>query len=370
LVVDDQEPNRELLRDLLEADGHEVLEAADGLEALRLATDRQPDVVLLDVNMPRMDGFEVARRLKAEPRTAAIPLLLVTALRDREQRLEGIAAGANDYLTKPVDRADLSLRTRNAIRMRHISTELEAQYRRLQEFEQLRDDLVHLIVHDLRSPLSAILAYLQLIKLDAGDQLNPEVAESINEANKVAVTMSEMVSDLLDVSRLEAGQMPLTPTEVDFSALILEAMASVRSAAQRVEVRFEPPPQPVRVFCDQAVMKRVIANLVANAVKFTHGPGEVRVRLTADPVGVTLEVTDNGPGIPAPYQQKIFEKFGQVEATRQGGQRSSGLGLTFCKLSVEAHGGRIGVESEVGKGSTFWFTLPRTRPGGLDGGRG
>jgi len=109
-------------------------------------------------------------------------------------------------------------------------------------------------------------------------------------------------------------------------------------------------------------MRRVIANLVANAIKFTAERGEVRVGVAADPAGVTLTVTDAGPGIPAAYHQKIFEKFGQVEATRQGAQRSSGLGLTFCKLAVEAHGGRIGVESEIGKGSTFWFTLPQTGP--------
>lgn len=362
LVVDDQEPNRLLLRELLEAQGHVVTEATNGLDALQQATDCAPDVVLLDVNMPGLDGFEVCRRLKANPRTAALPVLLVTALAHREQRLEGIAAGANDYLTKPIDTADLVLRVRNAIGVRRLHVEVETQYQRLQELEQLRDSLVHMLVHDLRSPLTAIRAYLDLIRLDAADHLSPDLTESIDEASKTAARMTEMVSDLIDVSRFEAGAFPLTRTEVDLGAVTAEALASVGAGAQRVPVAFAPPPQPVRAFCDSGVVRRVIANLVANALKFTPDTGRVRVHVEANGPGAKLSVVDTGSGIPPEYRDKIFEKFGQVEAARQGGTRSSGLGLTFCKLAVEAHGGRIGVESEVGKGSTFWFTLPAQTP--------
>src|SRR5712692_332514 len=358
LVVDDQEPNRLLLRDLLEAQGHVVTEAADGPEALERVREHPPDVVLLDVNMPGLDGFEVCRRLKADPRTAAIPVLLVTALAHREQRLEGIAAGANDYLTKPIDTADLVLRVRNAIGVRRLHVEVETQYQRLQELEQQRDSLVHMLVHDLRSPLTAIRAYLDLIRLDAGDNLSPDLTESINEASKTAARMTEMVSDLIDVSRFEAGALPLTPSEVDLGALIAEALASVGAGAQPVKVAFEPPPQPVRAYCDGDVVRRVIANLVANALKFTPANGSVRVHVEANSAGAKVSVADTGSGIPPEYREKIFEKFGQVEAARQGVTHSSGLGLTFCKLAVEAHGGRIGVESEVGKGSEFWFSLP------------
>ena len=360
LIVDDQEPNRLLLKDLLEAQGHEVIEAADGAEALQQVTARMPDVVLLDVGMPGMDGFEVCRRLKADPSTASIPVLLVTALSQRDQRLLGIGAGANDYITKPVDKSDLSLRVRNAVRMRQLYVEVEAQYRRLEKLELLRDSLVHMIVHDLRSPLTGIRAYLDLLKLDGMDKLDPEMTESIDEARKVAVEMTDMVSDLLDVSRLEAGQMPLELSPVDLGALAAQAVGAFGGggAAQRVTLRVEAPVERLRVACDAGVIRRVIVNLVGNAVKFTPASGRIELTVQGDGAEARVSVSDTGPGIPAEYHEKIFEKFGQVELARKGTKHSSGLGLTFCKFAVEAHGGRIGMESAIGRGSTFWFTLP------------
>jgi signal transduction histidine kinase len=358
LIVDDQEANRLLLRDLLESQGHEVAEAVDGVEALQRVADAAPDVVLLDVGMPGIDGFEVCRRLKANPATATIPVLLVSALSQRDQRLLGIGAGANDYITKPIDKSDLGLRVRNAIRMRQLYMEIEEQYRRLEKLELLRDSLVHMIVHDLRSPLAAIRAYLDLMKMDGEGTLGPEMTESIDEARKVAVDMTEMVSDLLDVSRLEAGKMPLELSQVDLGALATEVAAAIGQATHRVAVRVEASAEYARVHGDASVIRRVINNLVGNAVKFSPASSQVVLLVQGNGAEARVSVSDRGPGIPPEYHEKIFEKFGQVEAARQGTKHSSGLGLTFCKFAVEAHGGRIGLESAVGRGSTFWFVLP------------
>jgi signal transduction histidine kinase len=366
LIVDDQEANRLLLRDLLESQGHEVAEAVDGVEALRRVADAAPDVVLLDVGMPGIDGFEVCRRLKADPATATIPVLLVTALSQRDQRLLGIGAGANDYITKPIDKSDLSLRVRNAIRMRQLYVEIEGQYRRLEKLELLRDSLVHMIVHDLRSPLAGIRAYLDLMKMDGEGKLEPEMAESIDEARKVAVDMTEMVSDLLDVSRLEAGQMPLELSQIDLGALATEVAAMVGRASHRVSVRMEASAEQARIIGDASVIRRVVTNLVGNAVKFSPTSSQIVLRVQGSDTEAKVSVTDRGPGIAPEFHEKIFEKFGQVEAARQGTKHSSGLGLTFCKFAVEAHGGRIGLESVVGRGSTFWFVLPVHGPPALE----
>lgn len=358
LIVDDQEANRLLLRDLLESQGHEVAEAVDGVEALARVADTTPDVVLLDVGMPGIDGFEVCRRLKADPATATIPVLLVTALNQRDQRLLGIGAGANDYITKPIDKSDLSLRVRNAIRMHQLYAEIEVQYRRLEKLELLRDSLVHMIVHDLRSPLAGIRAYLDLMKMDGEGKLEPEMTQSIDEARKVAVDMTEMVSDLLDVSRLESGRMPLEVSQVDLAALATEVAAATGRATHRVTVRVEASAEQARIIGDPSVIRRVVTNLVGNAVKFSPTSSQIVVLVQGNGTEAKVSVSDRGPGIAAAYHEKIFEKFGQVEAASQGHKHSSGLGLTFCKFAVEAHGGRIGVESVVGRGSTFWFALP------------
>jgi signal transduction histidine kinase len=361
LVVDDQDANRLLMRDLLESQGHEVLEATDGTEALRRVGEAMPDVVLLDIGMPGMDGFEVCRRLKADPVTASIPVLLVTAMTQRDQRLLGIGAGANDYITKPVDRSDLSLRVGNAIRMRHLYLEVEAQYRQLEKLELLRDSLVHMIVHDLRSPLAGIRAYLDLVKMDGAGKLDLELTQSIDAARKVAVEMTDMVSDLLDVSRLEVGKMPLELAPADMGGLVVEAVAAA-GASPRVRIRVEPPADKLRVVCDAGVIRRVLTNLVGNAVKFTPSSGQIAVSARGNGSEVKVEVVDTGPGIPPEYHQKVFEKYGQVEAARHGAKHSTGLGLTFCKLAVEAHGGQVGLESAVGTGSTFWIALPVRGP--------
>jgi signal transduction histidine kinase len=362
LVVDDQDPNRLLLRDLLEAQGHEVIEAVDGSEALQQVATMSPDVVLLDIGMPGMDGFEVCRRIKAEPSTASIPVLLVTALSQRDQRLLGMAAGANDYITKPIDKSDLTLRVRNAVRMHQLYVEVEQQYRRLERLELLRDSLVHMIVHDLRSPLAGIRAYLDLLKLDGAGRLDHDMTQSIDEARKVAVEMTEMVSDLLDVSRLEAGKMPLELALTDVGIIATDAVTGIGAAARRVSLQLEHGPERLRAMIDPSVIRRVIANLVGNAIKFTPASGHIRVAVQGGDGSVRVSVSDSGPGIALEFHDKIFEKFGQVEAARQGTKHSSGLGLTFCKFAVEAHGGAIGVESVVGQGSTFWFVVPLQGP--------
>jgi signal transduction histidine kinase len=361
LIVDDEARNRELLHDLLELEGHVILEATGGQEAIDLLGTEPADVVLLDVNMPVMDGFEATRRLRANPRTASLPILLVTALAEREQRLRGIAAGANDYVVKPIDGQDLRLRVRNALHLSRLHTELAARYDELAQLENLRDSLVHMIVHDLRSPLTGLIAYLQLIELDLGAAgAAPELLQSIGEARVVALNLGDMITNVLDVSRLEAGAMPLAVEPFEVGEIIAAAVAGVGGVALRGRIEVRNGSAPVTVHGDRILLRRVIVNLLANALKFSpkDEPVVVSIRPTAD--AVTIVVTDRGQGVPAEYRDVIFEKFGQLAAVENRSVPSTGLGLAFCKLAVTAHGGSIGVDSEIGNGSSFWVTLPLT----------
>jgi two-component system, sensor histidine kinase and response regulator len=362
LVVDDKEPNRVLLRDLLEAQGHQVTEAGDGEQAMDAVTATAPDVILLDVRLPKMDGFEVCRRLKADARTAPIPILLITALTDRRDRLTGIEAGANDFLTKPIDTQDVTLRVGNALYTKRLYDQLADNYQRLRALEALREDLTHMIVHDLRTPLTSVIAGMQTVEMSG--ELNPRQQNYLQLALIGGQTLLGMINDLLDISKMEDGSLRLQYQDLAATELVERALTEIEPLAQRKSlalVRDFPARSPI-LSGDEEKLRRTLVNLLGNAVRFTPRGGTITtsVRPGAGEQTAIFGVRDTGEGIPRAAFERIFEKFGQVEMGPAGQSLSTGLGLTFCKMVVEAHGGRIGVESELGRGSTFSFTIPIT----------
>ena len=379
LVVDDEKPISHMLERSLSAAGYDVEVSHRGSDALARIRKHPPDLMLLDVMMPEMDGYEVCRIVKGDPRTAIIPIIMVTALADRKERHEGMAAGADDYLTKPIDPIDLVLRVGNAVRMKALYDDLQRSYGQLSDLEALRDHLVHLIVHDMRTPLQGILGYLQLLEIQASKKQK----QYLRQAQESGELLTRLTDDLLSVHQIENGQIELRRTTATVGELWGEARSALTSTAtmQGVEMVSSIPPEDFTLSVDRDLIRRVLLNLVGNALKYTPRGGRIRVsarevkrvgkglpgslpvvRATDEqPPGswVVISVQDTGPGIPKDYYEKIFEKFGVVEAMQVGARRSTGLGLTFCKLAVEAHGGRIGVKSEVAQGCTFWFALPR-----------
>lgn len=287
-----------------------------------------------------------------------IPVLIVSALSEKEQRLQGIEAGANDYLTKPIDPRDVLLRVRNAYYAKRLYDQVQEDLAKLRDLELLRDNLTNMIVHDMRSPLMGITGYLDILETRAGEKLNPDDLTILRDARSSGMVLVGMVNSLLDISRLEQGKMPLNATKPDIDGLIQDALDSLGSLAKQVSIIYQKQSKPVLVCCDAGLVTRVIANLLGNAIKFTQVGKKVAVSVERNGDGVKVSVADTGHGIPREYHKKIFEKFGQVDIQQQKKMYSTGLGLTFCKLAIEAHGGKIGVESEVDKGSTFWFSLP------------
>jgi len=222
---------------------------------------------------------------------------------------------------------------------------------------QTRDDLTHMIVHDLRSPLTTVTGYVDALEQMASDKLNPDEAMCVAEAKRGAVDMRDMITTLLDVSRLEAGEMPLRLQDYNLAEIAREAANRFTPVLRGRTLRCEVPAEPVSVSCDGHVIRRILENLISNALKFTKSTGTIRVRVQSNAAAATLSVSDDGEGIPREQHKHVFEKFGQTDS---GGKHrhSTGLGLAFCRLAVEAHHGKIGLASEPGKGSTFWFTLP------------
>jgi PAS domain S-box-containing protein len=223
----------------------------------------------------------------------------------------------------------------------------------LRQLERLRDDLVHMIVHDMRSPLAVLILRLEQLRSRVG----PGPDRIVDGAVRSAMALSQMANALLDVSRLEEGKMPLERAPCDLSRLVTEVCNGVvpLEAGRVIEVDC---PAPVTLACDGGLVRRVIENLVSNGIKHTPGGGVLRLSARAVPGRARISVQDQGPGVPVEARQRIFEKFGTVAARRDDSYHSAGLGLAFCKLAVEAHGGAIGVDSVEPHGSLFWVELP------------
>jgi len=364
LVVDDMPTNLQLLEGMLKKHGYDVRPFAKGSLALAAAKNDPPDLILLDVNMPEMDGYEVCRVLKSSEKLSGIPVIFISALGDTLDKVKAFEAGGVDYVTKPFHFQEVRARIETHLRLRRLQDELKEQNlqleqtcKQLRELEVLRDNLTHMIVHDLRSPLSGVKGYLELIRAEEA-KLSEEHRDYIGRALSSTSVLLKMIQDLLDVSRLEARKMPLEIRETDLGAVARQASESLGALTRRHKVVLDLPRDPVVASCDPQVIERVVANLLGNALKFAPSDGEIQVTVAREPREARVSVRDCGPGIPPEYHQRIFEKFGQVQMRDTERGASAGLGLTFCKLAVEAHHGQIGVESNVGLGSTFWFTLP------------
>ncbi len=359
LMVDDTPSNLELLSVMLKGRGYKMRAAVSGELALQAARNDPPDLILLDINMPEMNGYEVCEKLKAEEKLKDIPVIFLSALSETMDKVKAFGAGGVDYVTKPFQFEEVEARVETHLEMRRQKLRLQEAYDKLSALEKLRDSLVHMIIHDLRSPLAGIHGFLELIKESAEKTIPENQARYVDEALKSTKQLMQIISDMLDTSRMEAGQMVLKPVELDLSRILEESIPGLRPLLGGREVRFVPPGTPALVFADRDILLRVIQNLLANAIKFTpKDGGQIRLGIESSGNRVCVSVHDNGPGIAAEYRHKIFEKFAQVELPAGRQKYSTGLGLTFCKLAVEAHGGAIGVDSEEGKGSTFWFELP------------
>jgi len=368
LVADDIPANVELLLDQLHSLGYDTITAVDGPSAVAAAFERQPDLCILDVSMPagdlgvddRSTGFEVCRRIKRDPRTSRIPVIFVTALNDTSDRVRGIEAGGDDFLTKPHNRLVLGARVRSLLKLKAATDALEDSLRKLRELEKVRDDLMKMIVHDLKTPLTSVLATLEMLSDGDFGQVTTTQKGAIGDAETKSEDLLGLIDDILEVARIEEANISLTLAPMAPGALLAELVHEwghrfqQEGATASVSVADDAP-----IFSgDKGLVKRVFSNLIQNAV--THSSRPVHLELSARRAGqgVLFTVSDNGPGIPSEYHDLIFRKFGQVEMPRSPRTRSSGLGLTFCKLVVERHGGRIWLKSAEGKGSSFYIELP------------
>lgn len=358
LVVDDEPRNRALVRAIL-AKTCLVIEADSAAEAYVCLEQHEIDLVLLDVMMPQESGVAAVARIKASTADRGfLPIIMLTALSDQDDRNAALAAGADDFLSKPVDARELTLRTQSFLRLRLQDRQIRQQRDDLQKAIDLKDDLFGLLVHDLRNPLTSVIAMLQVLKNEAA---SAQALEDAQAGLVAAQRVGGVIDDILQLIALEAGQIQLLWSECSLSRVAADAAATVRGAARDRDIELTVGGDAV-VECDRALVRRAIENLLANAVRHAPRGSCIDVNISAANDAVVIAVRDRGPGVPDDRKQDLFVKFGgiprKVEATAR---RSYGFGLYLVDLVARAHRGSAGVFDRDGGGASFELSLPQMR---------
>jgi light-regulated signal transduction histidine kinase (bacteriophytochrome) len=363
LNVEDNEATRYAKTRILQRAGYVVKEAETGKAALLMAAQEQPDLVLLDVKLPDMDGFEVCRQLKTNPATASILVVQMSAaFVEKTDLVRGLEGGADGYLTEPIQPEELLATVKAFIRLRlaeerlqKANVELKRQTAELQRSNQELQQFAYVASHDLQEPLRMVTSYIQLLAKRYQGKLDATAEEFINYTVEGATRMQELITDLLDYSRVHTQGQPFVMTNCEEILTRILLLMRVKIEETRAVVTHDPLPT---VLADASQLGQVLQNLLSNALKF-HGRGEPPcVHISAQLEGPywVFKVQDSGIGIAPQFAERIFAVFQRLHTRREFS--GTGIGLAICKRIVERHGGRIWVESEPGKGSTFSFTLP------------
>jgi two-component system sensor histidine kinase/response regulator len=355
LVVDDNAQNRELLLIYLSSDGHEITEAASGDEALLRASESLPDLALLDIMMPGLNGFETAVRLKKLAGDEFLPVLLVSSLQDPSSRILGLKMGADDFLSKPLDRSELRARVTNLLMLRSKERELRTRNHELLELQHFRDEMSALLVHDLKNPISIVLSNVEFVS--KSPRLNDEEREAIDDARIAGYRTLRLLANLLDITRSEAGRLVLRRARVKLRELVTAVIERYQrlSAGRGVTMELVIDPK-LEVDVDADLVTRVIENILDNSLRFTPHQGRIVLDAAQLDAGVVFTIGNNGPPIPAVSRERIFDKFAQGDSNLR--RSNIGLGLYFCRLVAEAHGGSIRVDETAELPTVFVMTLP------------
>jgi signal transduction histidine kinase len=358
LIVDDVMENIRLLKNLLQDIG-QIVFARNGLEALAQAERHAPHIVLLDVIMPDMDGHETCRRLKANPHTAEIPVIFVTANDAESDEAQGLALGAIDYITKPYAPAVVRARVRNHLELVRAHSEVRQFKEKLEASERARRQWVADTSHELRTPITILNAHLEAIR-DGVIQISDEEVSLLLETVR---SMEKLVADLHDLARADAGAQAFYFAEVDLGAMLQEIRDGFapQFARQSLECRFENLDCTVVLPADRQRLAQAVSNLLGNSLRYTDAGGQVLMALSEEGDAIVVRIEDSLPGVPDEALPMLFDRFYRVDGSRNRASGGSGLGLPICQAIVQAHGGQIAVRASELGGLCVEIRLPKTR---------
>ena len=362
LVADDDRVNLRILGGILRAEGYVLAEADSGEKTIEAYESFQPDLVLLDVMMPGIDGFETCRQLKKRHGASRAPIIFITAKNESDDVVEGLEAGGVDYLPKPIKAKEVLARIRSHLQNRILSEQKQALVDQLSKANAAKNRFLGMAAHDLRNPLASIRGLAEFLREGAVGPLTPEQLDLIATIHSASQSMLDMVNELLDVATIESGELKLAMESRNLGALIAKsvAMMNMEAAKKKTHVTFDVPAAPTILRIDAAKMKQVIDNLLSNAVKYSPPNSSISVLVVppSTPGQCSFAVRDQGPGIPETERDKLFKDFSRLSVQPTGGEKSTGLGLAICRKIVEAHGGTIIAENLPIRGCEFRVTLP------------
>lgn len=369
LIVDDTPANLRLLSHVLSKNGYNFLEASNGKEAVQIAKEHEPDLILLDIMMPDMNGYEVIKEIKSDKLIQDVPIIFLSSLTDTDDKVEGFKSGGVDYITKPFQKEETLARINTHLKIRFLQKQLNERIKVLRQREielsrlnQKKDDLVRMVSHDIKNPLTGIIGLVKLMR--ESDKISAE------EQIQMLSVVEESGSNLLNMVRevLDRESKKTEPETLDYSTVqvseLLERVISMnkaKSVVKEISLTFKVQPNKLQAVIDENKVEIAVNNLVANALKFTPSKGKIRVKASLNDDHLLFEVIDTGIGIPKKMQSDLFKDTMKTSRKGTSGEVGTGLGLDIVQLYVELHGGEIWVESELDKGTKFFIKIPQNK---------
>ncbi|MEZ4643807.1 MAG: hybrid sensor histidine kinase/response regulator [Chloroflexota bacterium] len=360
LIVDDNPTNIGVLADYLEEHGFTILVARDGESALEKAAYARPDLVLLDVMMPGIDGFETCRQLKDKEATQDIPVIFMTALADVEDKVKGFAVGAVDYVTKPLHQEEVLARVTTHLKIRSLTQRLQTANTALMQLNADKDKFFSILAHDLRGPFLPLLGSSELLARRVDVLSKPKIADMSMAIFESAQRVLDLLENLLQWGRLQISHADFHPRQLELTRIVQQNIELLRPGAMTKEIALNSQlERPFTIYADQHMLNFVLRNLIANAIKFTPKNGHITI--TAKPneqKNLIVSVTDNGMGMPPSVVANLFRLDIHHSTLGTANETGTGLGLILCQEMVRRNGGQIWVDSVENKGTTVHFTVP------------
>jgi len=368
LIVEDNQENTDLLVYFLKPKGYRLTTVKDGAAALEQVEKEKPDIILLDIMLPKLDGFQVCEKLKSADETKAIPVLMITALKDLKDKIKALEVGADDFISKPFENVELLARVKSLLRIKEYRDELAQKNLELQEknkslvwMDKFKEELINLIIHDMKNPLFVIQGNLQMMTMNLDQSPFETIKKYTKRIERSSQQLLRMVVNLLDISRFEEGTAALKHDIANFNDLVDEIAQRVREYPENKtkEIFIQTDNTISEMVLDRSIMERVLENMINFATNNTSEGGRVEIATRRlDAQRIQFAIHDDGTQIPKKYHDKIFEKFSQAEIKNAGYRVERALGLTFCKMAVDMHKGKMWMDLDNPIGNKFIIELP------------